>query len=40
MTISVTAMTWLIYVATGLVVAAPVLLIIFWWLEHKEDKLW
>ena len=40
MTISVAAMTWLIYIATTLVVVAPILLMIFWWLERKEDKLW
>lgn len=40
MIISVTAMSWLIWVATAMVAAAPLILVIFWWLDKKENRLW
>ena len=40
MTISVTALTWLVTLATAITVMAPVVLVILWIREWLKGRLW
>lgn len=40
MTISITALTWLVSIALLATVLAPVVLLIFWIKDLKEGTLW
>ena len=40
MTISVTALTWLVGAATLVTVLAPIVLMIFWIRDILKDRLW
>lgn len=40
MTISVTALTWLVGTATLITVLAPIVLMIFWILDLLKGRLW
>jgi hypothetical protein len=40
MTISVTALTWLVGTATFITLLAPVILLIFWIRDWSKGRLW